>query len=63
VPGADTVSAVEDAPRNVPAAAGRVLDDESAAWLAALDAGGRECEAAIARLHDLLLRAARFEIG
>jgi len=63
VPGADTVSAVDDAPRNVPAAAGRVLDDESATWLAALDAGGREREAAIARLHDLLLRAARFEIS
>ena len=41
----------------------RVLDPESRAWLAALEAGGAEGDAAVARLHDLLLRAARYEIG
>jgi RNA polymerase sigma-70 factor, ECF subfamily len=37
------------------------MDYESQAWLAALRARGSEREAATARLHDLLLRAARFE--
>ncbi len=41
---------------------GRSLDAESRGWLVALDAGGHEQEDAIARLHALLLRAARFEI-
>jgi RNA polymerase sigma-70 factor, ECF subfamily len=36
---------------------------QSDAWLAALRAGGPESERATARLHGLLLRAARFEIG
>ena len=40
----------------------RSLDAESRGWLVALDAGGHEQEDAIARLHALLLRAARFEI-
>ena len=33
------------------------------AWLAALRSDGAEREEAIARLHDLLLRAARFELS
>jgi RNA polymerase sigma-70 factor (ECF subfamily) len=37
------------------------MDYESQAWVAALTAGGSEREAAVARLHELLLRAARFE--
>ena len=37
-------------------------DAESRAWLAALDGDGRERDDAVAHLHDLLLRAARFEI-
>jgi len=37
------------------------MDYESQAWLSALRARGSEREAATARLHDLLLRAARFE--
>lgn len=45
-----------------PATAGRALDAESSAWLAALDSGGSDRDDAIARLHALLLRAARFEI-
>jgi RNA polymerase sigma-70 factor (ECF subfamily) len=37
-------------------------DADTAAWVAALSAGGPEHEAAVARLHALLLRAARFEL-
>jgi RNA polymerase sigma-70 factor (ECF subfamily) len=36
---------------------------ESDEWLASLTAGGREQEEATERLHGLLLRAARFEVG
>ena len=39
-----------------------VLDAESTAWLVALDGEGAERDDAVARLHGLLLRAARFEI-
>ncbi len=38
-------------------------DDDSAAWVAALSAPGPAREAASARLHELLLRAARFEVS
>ena len=37
------------------------LDPESRDWLDSLRAGGREHDEAVARLHELLLRAARFE--
>jgi RNA polymerase sigma-70 factor, ECF subfamily len=37
------------------------LDPESREWLDSLRAGGREHDEAVARLHELLLRAARFE--
>jgi RNA polymerase sigma-70 factor (ECF subfamily) len=37
------------------------MDYESQAWVAALRARGSEREAATARLHELLLRAARYE--
>jgi RNA polymerase sigma-70 factor (ECF subfamily) len=40
-----------------------VLDDESREWLRALRAEGVERDEAIARLHALLLRAARFEVA
>lgn len=40
-----------------------VGDRESQAWLASLRAEGPEREHAIGRLHELLLRAARFELG
>jgi RNA polymerase sigma-70 factor (ECF subfamily) len=40
-----------------------ILDPESLAWLRALRAGGGERDDAIARLHGLLMRAARFELG
>jgi RNA polymerase sigma-70 factor, ECF subfamily len=37
------------------------LDPESREWLDALRSGGRQHDDAVARLHELLLRAARFE--
>jgi RNA polymerase sigma-70 factor (ECF subfamily) len=40
-----------------------VLDPESRAWLGALRAAGAERDEAVARLRELLLRAARFELG
>jgi RNA polymerase sigma-70 factor (ECF subfamily) len=39
------------------------LDAESRQWVDALGATGSAHEAAIARLHELLLRAARFEVS
>jgi RNA polymerase sigma-70 factor (ECF subfamily) len=39
------------------------LDPESREWLRSLRAGGAERDAAVARLHALLLRAARFEVA
>ena len=36
---------------------------ETDAWLAALRGEGREHDEAVARLHEVLLRAARFELG
>jgi RNA polymerase sigma-70 factor, ECF subfamily len=40
-----------------------VMDPESRAFLAALAGDGGDREAALGRLHALLLRAARFELG
>jgi RNA polymerase sigma-70 factor (ECF subfamily) len=39
------------------------MDPDSREWLDALSSYGAERDAAIARLHDLLLRAARFEVA
>jgi RNA polymerase sigma-70 factor (ECF subfamily) len=39
------------------------VDSESAEWLAALRATGPEHDDAVRRLHELLLKAARFEVG
>jgi RNA polymerase sigma-70 factor, ECF subfamily len=39
------------------------LDPESREWLRSLRAEGHTREEAVARLHELLLRAARFEVG
>jgi RNA polymerase sigma-70 factor (ECF subfamily) len=41
----------------------QLLDQESQEWLAALRGSGPTRDAAVARLHDLLLRAARFEVA
>ena len=46
-----------------PTASAAPLDAESREWLRTLRADGAERDAAIARLRDLLLRAARFEVG
>ena len=43
--------------------AARSLDSDSHAWLTALRAQGTRREQALARLHALLLRAARFEVA
>jgi RNA polymerase sigma-70 factor (ECF subfamily) len=53
---------MEDTP---PAAAALAptLDDESRTWLRELRAGGPTEDGAVARLHALLLRAARFEVA
>jgi RNA polymerase sigma-70 factor (ECF subfamily) len=40
-----------------------VLDVESRDWVAALQGGGEERRAALERLHELLVRAAHFEIN
>jgi RNA polymerase sigma-70 factor, ECF subfamily len=40
-----------------------VMDPESRAWVTALAGGGGDREAALARLHALLLRAASFELS
>jgi RNA polymerase sigma-70 factor, ECF subfamily len=45
----------------VPAASAPALDEASREWLRALHADGATHDEAIARLHALLLRAARFE--
>jgi RNA polymerase sigma-70 factor, ECF subfamily len=47
----------------VPAVRSRLLDPESREWLVSLRGHGTEQAAAIERLHDLLLRAARFEVA
>jgi RNA polymerase sigma-70 factor (ECF subfamily) len=45
------------------APAGRVFDPESREWLRSLRAEGSDRDAAVTRLHALLLRAARFEVA
>jgi RNA polymerase sigma-70 factor, ECF subfamily len=54
-----TLSAVSRAPAVVE----RTLDEESREWLRELRAEGAVKDAAIARLHALLVRAARFEVA
>jgi RNA polymerase sigma-70 factor, ECF subfamily len=57
---AAAVASVEPVSAAHPAPA--VPDADSAAWIAALGAAGPAREAAVERLHALLLRAARFEL-
>ena len=64
--GADTVAAVASEPASSPAAApcsADRLDAESRRWLEALCTPGHTRDEAIGRLHELLLRAARFEVS
>lgn len=57
-----TVTPVADEHAPTPAA-GDGLDADSRQWLAQLGADGRARDDAVARLHELLLRAARFEVS
>jgi RNA polymerase sigma-70 factor (ECF subfamily) len=57
---AATVTAME---RSVTLRSATALDGESREWLRGLRASGAEREDAIARLHALLLRGARFEVA
>src|SRR5690242_9729288 len=45
------------------AALPRLLDDDSREWLRSLRASGAVHDEAVARLHALLLRGARFEVA
>jgi RNA polymerase sigma-70 factor, ECF subfamily len=57
-------AAVKPAPsRTAPSAERQPLDPDSREWLRALRSQGRERDDAIGRLHELLLRAARFEVA
>jgi RNA polymerase sigma-70 factor, ECF subfamily len=47
----------------IPAVRPQLMDAESRKWLASLRSSGAEQDAAVARLRDLLLRAARFEVA
>jgi RNA polymerase sigma-70 factor, ECF subfamily len=59
-----TVGVVESTPRvAVAPAPAPLLDPESREWLRCLRAAGSTRDEAIARLHALLLRAARFEVA
>ena len=49
--------------RRSPVPSARSRDSDSQAWIAALRAGGAAEREAVARLHALLLRAARFEVA
>jgi RNA polymerase sigma-70 factor (ECF subfamily) len=49
--------------RAAPGTPSPTLDDESREWLRALRSTGAERDGAIARLHEVLLRAARFEVA
>jgi RNA polymerase sigma-70 factor (ECF subfamily) len=60
--GTGTVRRVACQPFATPSPA-RGLDAESRRWLEDLNGGGHARDAAVARLHELLLRAARFEVS
>jgi len=53
----------QQGPGTGPAEPARALDSESTAWLSALRASGPAHEEAVRALHQLLLRAARFEMS
>lgn len=54
---------VGDPPAAEPSEPPRTLDEESAQWLAALRASGPRRDEAVRALHQLLLRAARFQMS
>jgi RNA polymerase sigma-70 factor (ECF subfamily) len=57
------VEEMESAAPPAPSPTTTPLDDESRRWLSDLRSEGRTKDAAVARLHALLLRAARFEVA
>ncbi len=59
----DTLSGMPASEREAPASTRRGFDAESRAWLAALDEDAPDRDAAVGRLHALLLRAAHFELA
>lgn len=50
-------------PPSPPGAGGHGLDEESRVWIDALSGTGHARDEAVVRLHELLLRAARFEVA
>jgi RNA polymerase sigma-70 factor (ECF subfamily) len=62
-PATATVGVVEQAAPLITAPTVPPLDEESREWLRCLHATGAMRDEAIARLHTLLLRAARFEVA
>jgi RNA polymerase sigma-70 factor, ECF subfamily len=62
---AASLSAIELADSTAPSCTAfvRTLDPESREWLRALRTEGADKDEAVARLHGLLLRAARFEVA
>jgi RNA polymerase sigma-70 factor, ECF subfamily len=62
VPSAEMEHTYSRASADLPAPV-RDLDEESREWLRALRSDGLVKDQALARLHGLLLRAARFEVG
>ena len=56
-------ASVAPAMPEVPAVPSQLMDAESREWLSSLRSSGAEQDAAVERLHDLLLRAARFEVA
>jgi RNA polymerase sigma-70 factor, ECF subfamily len=60
---APIVGLVEPTVDAVTRTSSRVTDEESQAWLRDLRSSGAAHDEAVARLHGLLLRAARFEVG
>jgi RNA polymerase sigma-70 factor (ECF subfamily) len=64
-PSAPTALLQPGAPTSTPTPtpAETIADPESRAWLSRLGSSGAEKNAAEVELHDLLLRAARFELG
>jgi RNA polymerase sigma-70 factor (ECF subfamily) len=58
-----TAASLATAMPEVPVARRHLLDAESREWLSSLRSNGAEQDAAVERLHNLLLRAARFEVA
>jgi hypothetical protein len=59
----EAVKSVRHSPVGEPWRAPALVDPESREWLASLRAEGTTRDEAVARLHALLLRAARFEVA